>query len=94
MKAEIVKKIEETNQKYLGKLIGQEIPQKLENQLEEMDWSYLDLIHQKKQERGTFEPLGATEISEIKQREDEFRKAGLEAIRTCKVGAILLAGGQ
>lgn len=94
MKAEIVKKIEETNQKYLGKLIGQEIPQKLENQLEEMDWSYLDLIHQKKQERGTFEPLGATEISEIKQREDEFRKAGLEAIRACKVGAILLAGGQ
>ena len=59
-----------------------------------MDWSYLDLIHQKKQERGTFEPLGATEISEIKQREDEFRKAGLEAIRACKVGAILLAGGQ
>ena len=94
MKAEIVKKIEETNQKYLGKLIGQDIPQKLENQLEEMDWSYLDLIHQKKQERGTFEPLGATEISEIKQREDEFRKAGLEAIRACKVGAILLAGGQ
>ena len=94
MKTEIVKKIEETNQKYLGKLIGQEIPQKLENQLEEMDWSYLDLIHQKKQERGTFEPLGATEISEIKQREDEFRKAGLEAIRACKVGAILLAGGQ
>lgn len=94
MKAEIVKKIEETNQKYLGKLIGQEIPQKLENQLEEMDWSYLDLIHQQKQERGTFEPLGATEISEIKQREDEFRKAGLEAIRACKVGAILLAGGQ
>ena len=94
MKTEIVKKIEETNQKYLGKLIGQDIPQKLENQLEEMDWSYLNLIHQKKQERGPFEPLGVTEISEIKQREDEFRRVGLEAIRACKVGAILLAGGQ
>lgn len=94
MKTEIVKKIEETNQKYLEKLIGQDIPQKLENQLEEMDWSYLNLIHQKKQERGTFEPLGVTEISEIKQREDEFRRVGIEAIRACKVGAILLAGGQ
>ena len=94
MKAEIVKKIEETNQKYLGKLVDQEIPEKLGKQLEDMDWSYLDLIHRKKQERGTFEPLKATEISEIKQRENEFRKAGLDAIRAGKVGAILLAGGQ
>ena len=94
MKEEIVKKIKETNQKYLGKLVDQEIPQKLEKQLKDMDWSYLDLIHRKKHERGTFEPLKATEISEIKQRETEFRKAGLDAIRAGKVGAILLAGGQ
>ena len=94
MKEEIAKKIQETNQKYLGKLVNQEIPQKLEKQLKDMDWSYLDLIHRKKHERGTFEPLKATEISEIKQRETEFRKAGLDAIRAGKVGAILLAGGQ
>ena len=81
MKEEIAKKIQETNQKYLGKLVNQEIPQKLEKQLKDMDWSYLDLIHRKKHERGTFEPLKATEISEIKQRETEFRKAGLDAIR-------------
>ena len=90
MKEEIVKKIKETNQKYLGKLVDQEIPQKLEKQLKDMDWSYLDLIHRKKHERGAFEPLKATEISEIKQRETEFRKAGLDAIRAGKVGAILL----
>ena len=48
MKEEIAKKIQETNQKYLGKLVNQEIPQKLEKQLKDMDWSYLDLIHRKK----------------------------------------------
>ena len=39
MKEEIAKKIQETNQKYLGKLVNQEIPQKLEKQLKDMDWS-------------------------------------------------------
>ena len=67
MKEEIAKKIQETNQKYLGKLVNQEMPQKLEKQLKDMDWSYLDLIHRKKHARGTFEPLKATEISEIKR---------------------------
>ena len=51
MKEEIAKKIQETNQKYLGKLVNQEIPQKLEKQLKDMDWSYLDLIHRKKHAR-------------------------------------------
>ena len=37
MKEEIVKKIKETNQKYLGKLVDQEIPQKLEKQLKDME---------------------------------------------------------
>lgn len=44
--------------------------------------------------RGTFEPLGAVTIAEIDRRREEFRTAGLEAIRAGKVGAVLLAGGQ
>lgn len=52
MKEEIAKKIQETNQKYLGKLVNQEIPQKLEKQLKDMDWSYLDLIHRKSMRGG------------------------------------------
>lgn len=59
-----------------------------------MDWSYLDLLGQEKTQRGKFEPLGATELQEIKERKEEFRNAGLEAIRGGKVGAVLLAGGQ
>lgn len=94
MNQAIEKKIMETGQKYLGKLIGKEIPQKLERQLENMNWSYLKLINSKEQKRGTFAPLGALELDEIEERKEAFRATGLEAIRSCKVGAILLAGGQ
>lgn len=59
-----------------------------------MDWSYLELIHQKELKRGSFAPLGALELPEIESRRDEFRQKGLDAVRACKVGAILLAGGQ
>lgn len=44
--------------------------------------------------RGVFAPLAAMEVSEIKEREAEFKAAGIKAIQECKVGAVLLAGGQ
>lgn len=94
MNTEVLNKIKETNQKYLLGLKPEDIPQKLQKQLEEMDWSYLELIHEKKQKRGKFEPLAAVELSEIAGKKDEYRKAGLTALRAGKVGAILLAGGQ
>lgn len=94
MKASVEQKIAATNQKYLSTLIGKKIPKKLEKQLDEMDWSYLDLIHQKEQKRGTFAPLGAMEIPEIEEKKTGFTKVGMDAIRNTKVGAVLLAGGQ
>lgn len=94
MKASVEQKIAATNQKYLSTLIGKEIPKKLEKQLDEMDWSYLDLIHQKEQKRGAFAPLGAMEIPEIEEKKTGFTKVGMDAIRNTKVGAVLLAGGQ
>ena len=94
MKASVEKKITATNQKYLSTLIVKEIPKKLEKQLDEMDWSYLDLIHQKEQKRGTFAPLGAMEIPEIEEKKTGFTKVGMDAIKNTKVGAVLLAGGQ
>lgn len=94
MKASVEQKIAVTNQKYLSTLIGKEIPKKLEKQLDEMDWSYLDLIHQKEQKRGTFAPLGAMEIPEIEEKKTGFTRVGMDAIRNTKVGAVLLAGGQ
>ena len=94
MKANVIEKINDTNQKYLKPMLGKELPQRLVDQLNNMNWSYLDLIHDKEQPRGKFEPLGAMELPEIEAKKAEFKEIGLQAIRECKVGAILLAGGQ
>lgn len=94
MKASVIEKINATNQKYLKSFIGKEIPQKLVDQLNTMDWSYLDLIDHKEQKRGAFAPLGAMELPEIEAKKEEFKAIGIQAIKECKVGAILLAGGQ
>ena len=89
-----ITKIKETNQKYLMGLIGKQIPKKLEEQIDGMDWSNLDHLESREQKRGEITPIGAMELSEIEAKKDEFESAGLETIKACKVGAILLAGGQ
>ncbi|MBQ3559462.1 MAG: UDPGP type 1 family protein [Agathobacter sp.] len=94
MKASVIERINATNQKYLKKFVGKDIPQRLVDQLNNMDWSCLELIHGSEQKRGTFAPLGAMELPEIEAKKEEFKALGLEAIKNCKVGAILLAGGQ
>ena len=94
MKQNVIEKIHSTNQKYLKPLLEKKLPERLVNQLNDMNWSYLDLIHDKEQKRGTFAPLGAMELPEIETKKAEFQAIGLEAIKNCKVGAILLAGGQ
>ena len=62
MKKEIKDKVVNTNQKYLEKFLSQDVPEKLEKQLENMDWSYIDMINNKEQKRGTFSPLEACDI--------------------------------
>ena len=94
MKTEIKEKIMATNQKYLKKFLTEEAPAKLESQLEHMDWSYLDMIHNKEQQRGAFSPLAAMELLEIEANKDKYLATGLDAVKNGKVGAILLAGGQ
>ena len=49
MNEQVKKNIVEYKQKYLQKLADAQVPEKLEKQLEQMDWSCLELIHQKKQ---------------------------------------------
>ena len=94
MEQRVIDKINSTKQKYLSAFVGKDIPERLEKQLEEMDWSNLDAIHNKEQKRGSFSPLGAMELSEIEANKDRYTAVGIDAIKHCKVGAILLAGGQ
>lgn len=94
MEQRVIDKINSTKQKFLSAFVGKDIPERLEKQLEEMDWSNLDAIHNKEQKRGSFSPLGAMELSEIEANKDKYTAVGIDAIKHCKVGAILLAGGQ
>ncbi|SER46626.1 UTP--glucose-1-phosphate uridylyltransferase [Lachnobacterium bovis] len=93
MNNEVINKIKSTNQKYLKKMIDN-MPSKIETQLENMDWSYLDLIDQEAKARGSFSPIEAMELSEIEANKTNYKAKGLEAIKAGKVAAILLAGGQ
>ena len=69
---------------------------KLAEQIEHLVWSRVAMAcHEElKQERGKLEPLSALEVSEIEKNKEKYREIGLDAIKTGKVGAVLLAGGQ
>lgn len=80
--------------KYYDELEEQQKNSLLE-QIEKLDFSLINI--EKKEEtdkKGLIEPLEAMKISEIEQNREHFEKIGLDAIRKCKVGAVLLAGGQ
>ena len=76
--------------------LNEEQKEALLKQIETTDFSVLaSLEHGKiENQRGKIEPLAAMQIAEIREREQEFRSAGLKAIREGKVGAVLLAGGM
>ncbi|MCI8667946.1 MAG: UDPGP type 1 family protein [Lachnospiraceae bacterium] len=71
-----------------------------EEELENLDFSLLDVLDKKRnagQEEdnaAVYEPLEALKLDEIMERYTEFEAVGIEAIKNCKVGAVLLAGGQ
>ncbi len=65
-------------------------------QIDALDLSLLDLVSDGAHDvaKGKIEPLGAVTLDTIRENQDSYRETGLEAIRQCKVGAVLLAGGQ
>lgn len=65
-------------------------------QIEALDLSLLDLIKDgvKEVPKGVLAPLGAVTMEEIAKKKDEWENKGIQAIKECKVGAVLLAGGQ
>lgn len=70
--------------------------QDLLRQIEDIDFSVIEALDDDKSasQRGTFEPLGAVTIEDIFKNSSRFKKTGLDAIRSGKVAAVLLAGGQ
>ncbi|HAP78862.1 MAG TPA: UDP-N-acetylglucosamine pyrophosphorylase, partial [Ruminococcus sp.] len=81
--------------KYYNEL-SDEAQKNLLSQIEKLDLSLLECLGQENvsEKRGNFKPLGAVTINEVKERYDEFSKAGIKAIRNGKVATVLLAGGQ
>ena len=65
-------------------------------QIEETDFSVTKMCSKagKPAERGIITPLSAMELTEIEREKERFAAIGLNAIRTGKVGAVLLAGGM
>lgn len=61
-----------------------------------IDLSLPDILGEQEsgQKRGKLEPLDAVRLSEIEANRESYERTGLEAIKQCRVGAILLAGGQ
>jgi UDP-N-acetylglucosamine/UDP-N-acetylgalactosamine diphosphorylase len=93
------KKLEQYGQqhvlKYYDELSG-EAQQALLNQIEETDMSILEACLHKEDlaQKGVITPLAAMQLDEIAANRESFTATGLEAIRTGKVGAVLLAGGM
>ncbi len=65
-------------------------------QIESVDIDVIDRLCEKDQERSiaSIKPIDGLSVEDIEARKDEFTKAGIEAIKNCKVGAVLLAGGM
>lgn len=65
------------------------------NQIDETEIEVIEGLASKgKEVKGRITPLKALELDEINENRDRFLKAGLQAIRDGKVGAVMLAGGM
>lgn len=101
IKQEVLDNIKKYEQGHLLKYydeLSAEDKKVFEEQLNQLDFSYIDIfknndsVHNDSED--VYEPLGAMKLDEINSRIEEFKNAGIEALKRFKVGAVLLAGGQ
>jgi UDP-N-acetylglucosamine/UDP-N-acetylgalactosamine diphosphorylase len=97
--SELLQRLHHYNQEHLLQYyyeLAREDQVDLVRQLESINFEVLKLIENKDQQvlKGEIAPLGALSVKEIVTQEDTFRQSGLDAIRQCKIAAVLLAGGQ
>ncbi len=96
---EAYEKLEEYGQlhvlKYYDELSGYE-KEALLKQIEETDLAVLKQAGNKTElhPRGKITPIEVMRLPAIEARREEYTKIGLDAVKTGKVGAVLLAGGM
>ena len=96
---EAILKLKEYNQEHILKYydeLSSDEQLELLAQIEATDFSVVAMCTKEDKEvkKGQISPLAAMQLKEIEEKEEEFRTAGLEAIKAGKVGAVLLAGGM
>ena len=77
--------------------LDQSEKEELLSQIELIDFSVLDNLKAENSftaARGAFAPLGAVTIDDIAKNKEIYLNKGIDAIKNCKVAAVLLAGGQ
>lgn len=81
--------------KYFDELSDSEKTQLL-TQIEETDMSILEACKHREElaSKGKITPLAAMELSEIEEKQEQFTKTGIEALKAGKAAALLLAGGM
>jgi len=69
--------------------------EKLHNQIEGLDFSYLEELNKTKEtSKTTITPIKAITCDEIDTNKSKFEQVGMDALKKQKVGALLLAGGM
>lgn len=81
--------------KYYDELNDKE-KQAYDEQLNHLNFGFLDMVRNKGNEskKSHYEPLQALKLADIEKEKEQFEKAGIDALKNCKAGAVLLAGGQ
>ncbi len=97
----LIEKLNQYGQNHLLKYydeLDERQKENYEKQLEELDFEYVEIFKNKnkigKNAEDVYSPLEAMTIEDIEKKREVFEAAGIQALKECKVGAVLLAGGQ
>ncbi|MBE5745880.1 MAG: UDPGP type 1 family protein [Clostridiales bacterium] len=94
----VKEKIKKYSQEQLLKFedeLKKEQKEKLYNQINELDFSYLDeLKNNQTIDKGKITPIKAMTINEIEKNKSKYEEIGIKALQNYEVGTLLLAGGM
>lgn len=98
MKNNILQKLKKYGQEHLLEYydeLGEEERKLLLNDIKNADFSVLGNIGKNAAgSRGVISPVNAVSVEDIEKNREKYERIGLEVIRSGKVAAVLLAGGQ